>query len=171
MRGGAWLSRGKRPWKERGSAMIEATLVLVFLFALIFLLIDLSWAVFAKATLQNAVRAGARYAVTSQTSINPGTGLALGQVASIQQVVQEQAMGFLSDTSTISVTFYAVGTNPPTQLTGVGSNAGGNLVMVSVVGYTLSPLAPLLRSATPVTITVSAGDLIEATPLTGLPPL
>ena len=40
--------------------MIEATLVMVFLFALIFLLIDLAWAVFAKVTLQNAVRAGAR---------------------------------------------------------------------------------------------------------------
>ena len=80
-------------------------------------------------------------------------------------------MGLLSDPSSVSVTFYAVGTNPPTQLTGAGSNAGGNLVMVSVEGYTLAPLAPLLRSATPVTITVRAGDLIEASPLTGLPPL
>ncbi len=154
--------------------MVEATLVLVFLFALVFLLIDLGWAVFAKVTLQNAVRAGARYAVTSQTGIDPNTNMPLGQVASIKQMVQSQSMGLLTDddvSSIVFVRFFAVGSNPPAQLTGSGSNAGGNLVTVSVEGYTLSPLAPLLRSAVPVSISVSAGDVLEASPITGPPPL
>lgn len=93
MRSTAQPYRRGRSGKQRGAAMIEAALVMVFLFALIFLLIDLAWAVFAKVTLQNAVRAGVRYAITSQTGTDPNTGLALGQVASIKQVVQTKAMG------------------------------------------------------------------------------
>ncbi|HVT95628.1 MAG TPA: TadE/TadG family type IV pilus assembly protein [Bryobacteraceae bacterium] len=152
---------------QRGSAFIEATLVLLFLFALIFVIIDLSWAQFAKATLQHAVRAGVRYAVTGQTGTSP-KGVALGQVASIQQVVQQESMGFLTDASKISVQFFTPGTNPPTACpsTTAGCNAGGNLVVVSVQNFTVNPFAPLLRNGSPVTFTVSAGDLLEpaATP-------
>ena len=171
---GTSLYSGRKLRKQRGSTMIESTLVLIFLFALIFLLIDLGWAVFAKVTLQNAVRAGVRYAVTSQTTTDPSSGLALGQVSSIKQMVKNQAMGLLTDSdisNIVFVRFYAIGGNPPALLSGSGSNAGGNLVTVSVEGYTLSPLAPLLRSRSPVNITVSAGDVLEASPVTGPPAL
>jgi Flp pilus assembly protein TadG len=144
--------------------MIEGTLVLIFLLALIFLIIDLSWAQFAKATLQNAVRAGVRYAVTSQTGTN-AQGQPIGQVASIQQVVQGQSMGFISDPTTVSVNFYTPGGGAPTScpVATTGCNAGGQLVVVSVPNYSVNAFFPLLRSSTPVSFTVTAGDLIEPT--------
>ena len=166
------MIRRRKQTAARGAALIEATLVLLFLFALIFLLIDLSWAMFAKVTLQHAVRAGVRYAVTSKTS-NDTNGNALGQVDSIKQVVESQAMGFLSDAdldAKVTVTFFAVGAGGPTALTGNGSNASGNLVIVSVNDYQVSPFGPLMRATAPVSFSVSAGDLIEPSP-NGPPPL
>ena len=147
--------------------MVEATLVLLFLIAIVFVIVDLSWAQFAKVTLQHAVRAGVRYAMTSQTGTD-SKGKQLGQVASIQQTVQNEAMGFLSSPSQVTVQFFTPGTNPPVACPAAtaGCNGGGNLVVVSVQNYTVAPFAPILRSSTPVSFTVSAGDLIEpiATP-------
>lgn len=162
-----------RPAKHRpsGAALVETAFVLTLLLGFIFLVFDVSWAIFAKGTLQNAVRAGVRYAVTSQTAISGGTQL--GQVASIKQVVQQQSMGFLSASdlnSVVSVSFYSVASATPLQLTGSGANAAGNLVVVSVNGFNLSPLAPLLRSSAPALINVSSGDLIESSGTGGLPP-
>ena len=164
--------RRRAATREAGETLIEATLVLLFLFALIFLLLDLSWAMFAKVTLQHAVRAGVRYAVTSQTSTD-GNGNALGQVDSIKQVVATQSMGFLTSgdvESMVTVTFYAVNGGGPSPISGSGSNASGNLVVVSVNNYQVTPFGPLLRSTVPVSFTVSAGDLIEPSP-NGPPPL
>jgi Flp pilus assembly protein TadG len=147
--------------------MVETSFSLLLFLGFIFLIIDLSMGIFMKATLQNAVRAGVRYAVTSQTSGS------LGQVASIKQIVQNQAMGFLSAsdlTNYVNVTFYSVSSNPPALVTGVGSNAAGNLVIVSVNAWPFTPLAPVLHSGAIIPITVSSGDLIESTGTGGTPP-
>jgi len=55
-----------------------------------FLIMDISWAVFSKAALQHAVREGTRYAVTYRTM----TGV--GQDASIKSVVQQNSLGMLN---------------------------------------------------------------------------
>ena len=147
--------------------MVETAFSLLVFLGFIFLIIDLSMGILAKATLQNAVRAGVRYAVTSQTSG------ALGQVDSIKQVVQSQAMGFLSAsdlTSYVTVTFYSVSSNPPAVVTGVGSNLAGNMVVVSVNAWPFTPLAPVLHSGAAIPITVSSGDLIESSGSGGSPP-
>jgi Flp pilus assembly protein TadG len=156
--------------------MIEATFVLMAFVAFIFLLMDLTWGLLAKEALQNGVRAGVRYAVTSQTSGD------LGQVASIQQEVQQQAMGFLSaaqSTSLVSVCFFSTTSNPPTSL-GCGTsatagttgpaNSGGNLVTVKVTNYPLYPLVSLYISSGVVNISVSSSDLIESSGSGGTPP-
>ena len=52
-------------------------------------------ALFLKNTMQFAVRQGVRYAVTSQTSTD-SQGNALGQDASIKQVVDKFSFGFLN---------------------------------------------------------------------------
>lgn len=138
--------------------MVETAMVLLAFFAFVFLLYDLSWVIFAKVTLQHAVREGVRYAVTSPTGAN-------GQIAAIKQKVQDQSMGFLSNsdlTNYVSVDFYAVGSTPPTKVTGTGSNRAGNLVVVSVNGWQYIPIAPVLHSSAAVPITVSSGDLIES---------
>ena len=46
--------------------MVEATAIILLLFGLIFLVVDLSLALFTKAALQEAVKAGVRFAVTDQ---------------------------------------------------------------------------------------------------------
>ena len=48
--------------KRRGVELIEFTLVLLPLLGFIFLVLDLGWAIYKRATLQFAVREGCRYA-------------------------------------------------------------------------------------------------------------
>ena len=100
--------------RPSGTTLVEACFVLLVFLGFIFLIFDISWGIFAKVTLQHAVRMGVRYAVTSQTAVSGGTQL--GQVASIKQVVQRESMGFLksSDLSSyVTVSFYSVSSNPP----------------------------------------------------------
>ena len=142
--------------RERGSQTIEFGLVCVPFFAFILLILDISWTVFSKAVLQHAVREGVRYAVTYQTS-----GI-LGQDASIKGVVQQNAMGMLqgsSGASLISIQYY-----DPNTLAATNSNAAGNVVQVSVAGYGLSPMGPLMRSGTPLSLSVTSSDRTESCP-------
>jgi Flp pilus assembly protein TadG len=157
--------------RPSGTTLVEAAFVLLAFLGLFFLIVDVSWGLFAKVTLQHAVRAGVRYAVTSQTGISGGQPL--GQVASIKQVVQQQAIGFLSNSdlsSYMNVKFYSVSSNPPALVTGVGSNAAGNLVVISVDGWNFNSLVPVLHSSAPILITVSSGDLIESNGTGSAPP-
>ena len=83
---------GLRKVKQRGSELIEFTLVLLPFLGFTFLILNIAWAVYVRSTLQYAVAQGVRYAVTSQTK--PG----MNQMASIQTVVQSNAFGHLSST-------------------------------------------------------------------------
>jgi Flp pilus assembly protein TadG len=137
--------------------MVELALVLLPLLAIIFAIIDFSLAVFLKSTFRHAAREGARYAVTGRTSAG------MGQDASIRGVVQQNAMGFLDGTSgaaKIYIRYYNPGTLVETQ-----SNAGGNIVEVSIEGYTWNWIAPVMRSATPpMTVLARSSDRMENTP-------
>lgn len=148
---------------RRGATIVEMSFVVIALFGLLFLLIDLSWVVFAKASIQHAVREGCRFAVTSQTL----TGM--GHIASIREVVRRNSMGFIgvSQLNNIQVRFY----NPETlqPVSGPGSNAGGNLVIVAVENFEVRPLVPLVRSSDPIRFSVRAADRMEASPM-GIPP-
>ena len=119
-------------------------------------MLDISWAIFNKAVLQHAVREGARYAVTYQTQ----TGL--GQDASIKAIVQDSSIGLLSGSSglaLISIQYYDANT-----LAATASNAAGNVVKVSVTGYNLSPMGPLLHGNTPIALSVNSWDRTESCP-------
>jgi Flp pilus assembly protein TadG len=151
--------------------MIEAGFVLVVFLGFLFLIMDGCWAVFAKATLQHAVRSGVRYAVTSQTSTSGGQQL--GQVDSIRQVVQRESMGLLSasDTSTfVNVKFYSVSSPTPTPVTGVGANKPNNMVVVSVDNWNIRPITGFFGNGAPIPVSVSSGDLIESSGSGGNPP-
>jgi Flp pilus assembly protein TadG len=150
--------------RRRGAAIVEMSFVVIALFGLLFLLIDLGWVVFAKASVQHAVREGCRFAVTSQTISG------MGHLASIQEVVRQNSMGFISPAqaaSVVQVRFY----NPETlqPVSGAGSNAGGNLVIVAVENFEVRPLIPFVRSADPIRFSVRAADRMEASPM-GIPP-
>ena len=154
--------------RRRGSVLVEGALAILPLLAVLFGVVDLSVAIFVQNTAQFAVCQGVRYAITSQTM----TGM--GQDASIKTVVQDYTLGFLDYLSPdhiganrLSITYY----NPVTLLpvTGVGSNIGGNIVVVSATGLSWAWMVPLLRSAAPLTFAVSSADIMEATPLAGAP--
>jgi Flp pilus assembly protein TadG len=159
--------------RESGSAIIEFGLVILPLMALLLLTLDVAWTVFAKATLQHAVREGVRYGVTGV----PITGNCLN--ASIQQVVQRSSFGFVpsaTSSSYISVTYY----NPITlaQVTGSNGPAGGNVIQVAIGPSTAYPntspvtvnsFGPLWHNAAPFRLSVQASDVMESSP-SNIPP-
>lgn len=148
--------------RSRGSTFLELALVLVPLLAILLAILDFGFAIFLRSTFQHAVREGARYAVTSRTESG------YGHDASIKRVVQTNSLGFLAGeggASKIYIRYYVPGTLVETP-----SNAGGNIVEVSVEGYTWGWMAPLLRSALPPMIINSrSSDRMEPSP-GGIPP-
>src|ERR1700704_1706768 len=104
-----------RQHSQRGSYLVEASAITLLLLGLMFLTIDLSLALFAKATLQQAAQAGVRFAVTDR--------LASGQSYmndSIVQVVQQNALGFLNGSGgacKIAINYY----NPVTGASSTGT--------------------------------------------------
>jgi Flp pilus assembly protein TadG len=146
---------------QHGAELVEFGLTIVPLFGFIFLILDVSWMIFAQVTLQSAVREGVRYAVTGQTMSG------MGQDASIKTVVQNAAVGFLagaSGSNQIAINYYL-----PSTMVATNSNAGGNIVQVSIQGFALSPLGPILHSGSPVAISAVASDIVEP-PASGVPP-
>jgi len=153
---------------RRGSALVENALVTLPVLALLWGIFDLAFAIFVKNTMMFAVRQGVRYAVTSQTM--PG----LGQDDSIKTAVKKYSLGLADALSPdhngmnrISITYY----DPVTLavVTGPGSNAGGNIVVVKATGLSWAWMIPLLRSSTPLQFSVASADIMEASPLGGPP--
>lgn len=141
--------------------MLETTLVLVPLMAMVLGTIDFSVAIFLQTAFRHAVREGVRYAITGRTSSG------MGQDASIKAVVQQHAIGFLNGTSgaeKIHIRYY-----DPVTLTEVSSNAGGNLVEVSVEGYRYFWMAPILGNTGSLQLTARSSDVVEPSP-NGTPP-
>ncbi len=168
--------------------MVEFTLTFLPFMGFMVVLLNMAWSIYTRSTLQFAVEQGVRYAVTSQTSG------ALGQVASIQAVVQKMSYGRLSSCGSppttltnpwckIYVNWYQV--DPKTGVaTNVTSTVGGNgavngvlpLVEVSVQGQTDSLLLPFipmpgiqLGALNPISMNATAWDVMEAAPLCGQP--
>lgn len=147
----------KRDQTQRGNQLLEVSLVFFPMFALFLALVDIPIGLFLRATMQHAVREGVRYAVTHRTL----SGMC--QDASIRYVVKGAAAGFLASgahDSKIKVRYYAPG-NLTTELTGISSNAPGNIVEVAIEGYTWNWLAPFLRNSSSFTINVYAADRME----------
>lgn len=156
-----------RKRRSGGTTILECAFTLIPLFALICGFADLSLMLFRWSTLQNAVREGCRYAITFQTSGG------LGQNASIEQVVQQYAMGIVTTTDNpqhIFVNYYS-----PTNLTtpiANGGNVPGNVVQVSVQNVSWSWLAPLsgtlgvnpFYATSPFTLSVYSADILGGYP-------
>jgi len=140
---------------QAGSALVEFAIVLLPLLGLIFLLMDIAWMIFARATLQDAAREAVRFGVTGQSKS--------GLNASIRQVAQEHSLGFITSANAASVVGirYTSPSDSATALSGCAATAGGNVLQVSISGLTLAPLAPLLRSASPLALSANAADVME----------
>jgi hypothetical protein len=144
---------------ERGSQTVEAGLITLLMFALIFLLMDISLSLFIKSTLQDAARDGVRFAVTEQlltgnTYLND----------SINSVVRAGALGFITNPGCqVTISYfdpYGGATTTP---------IGGDIVQVAITGYQYTPLGAIMKSSAPVSISVQASDVMEQCPQAGCP--
>ena len=143
---------------ERGSAMLEAALIILPLLAIGFALMDFPLAIFIQNTLRNAVREGVRFVITQQT----GAG---GQDAAVKTVVKNNSMGFLNDAllnaspagATITVNYYDP-TSLSTAVTGTGSNAQGNICVVTAT-IQHAWMAPLWRGTGLLTFSAASSDV------------
>jgi len=144
-------------------------------------LLSISWAIFAKSALQYAVRAAVRDGIT----INKEAAGSSDLTTLVKGMVKSNSFGFLKDTTLVKVHYYqpplpgssASMTDVSTVTTGANpGNSAGNLMVVSVNGYSLPTLIPRIfrwnavdKSAT--TINVSSADLIEQIASNDLAPL
>jgi hypothetical protein len=123
-------------------------------------LMDTSWVIFARATLQHAAREGVRFGVTGQIQA-PAACLA----DSVRQVVVANAFGFVPTSQAaamVAVMYY----NPNTLavVTGAAAAAGGNVIQVTISGLNVKSFAPVWRSASPISLVASASDVLESPP-------
>jgi Flp pilus assembly protein TadG len=132
-------------------------LMLLPFLALFFLIIDTSWCLFIKATLQYAAQAGVTFAASDTTN---------GLVSLTQSTVSSQSLS-LVQASGVTVQFFTPTSNMSSSSamtsTAAGANATGNIVQV-VINYSFQPLAPLFRSGVSIPLTASAAAVITATP-------
>jgi hypothetical protein len=156
LRGGAAMARKSG---ERGSQVLEASLVFVPMLLLTYLMIDLSMVIFLRTTMQEASREGARYAITAQNTTGPC------QDDSIKAVVKTHAVGFLGTTAE-AATIHVQFVNPITG--GQGSNAPGQIVNVKIENYKYNPLVPFKRLSYSLYVSATASDVIE--PYSGAAP-
>jgi len=114
------------------------------MFALLLSIVEVSLPIFKKSTFVAAVREGCRLGITYQTTYN-GTSYT-SQTAAIQAVVLANSMGFLTDTTDVHVNYF-LSTSPFTDVTAGGSgvvpNNDGNIVQVSITGYTHNWIDPI----------------------------
>jgi Flp pilus assembly protein TadG len=148
----------KRKKSQSGAELLEAALIAVPLFGLIFLMLDVSMVIFLRSTFQNAVRDGVRYGITGNNSPGPC------QDDSIKAVVQANAVGFL--TASGPAAHMHVHFMSPVDGS-VSNNAQGNIIEVSVEAYQFNLLAPFKHSGNPL-IWARAFDVME--PYPGAPP-
>ena len=109
-------------------------MVIIPLFAVLLGILDFSVGIFVMDTMEYAARQGVRYAVLQQAG---PTG---HQDDAIRTAVKNNSLGFLNSASDslIHIDYYSLdgATNTWTSAgTGAGSNQGGNLVKVSVQGF------------------------------------
>jgi Flp pilus assembly protein TadG len=158
--------------RRKGAEVLEFTLVLLPLLAIILVLLDTAWAIFAKSTLQYSVRLATRRGITL-TASQITSGQCLTDV--VKSTVQQSSFGLLSGSAKLAlvkVNYFqppaANSNNPVIDVSAQSNgNAPGNIMQVSVQGYSLVPLAPRLFTwnqkpdANPLVISVYAADLIE----------
>jgi Flp pilus assembly protein TadG len=131
----------------RGAEPLEFTLVLLPMMAMLTVLVDTSWAVYAKSTLQRAVRIGVRVGITL-TASQMATGACLTDT--VKSTVQTNAMGLLHGSSGLALIkvhyFQPPAASSSSAATDVSANSDadqpGNIMQVSVQNYSLIPLLP-----------------------------
>ncbi len=147
---------------QSGNALMEGALVLLPLLAVGFALMDYPLSIFIQNTIQGAVREGVRFAITQQTG-------AQGQDAAIEAVVIQYSMGFLTTagitdgTDSFSINYYNPNSSLSTAVTGTGSNAQGNICVISAT-IRHAFMAPIWQVTGLIPFSATSSDVMEAPP-------
>ena len=158
--------------RRRGAELVEFTLVLLPLLAMLFVFLDFAWIIFAQATVVRAVRVAVRTGITLTASQMVNGACLTGTVKSI---VQQNTLGFLQGTpglAYIKVNEFlppAPGSNAAvTDVSALNNgNAPGNILQVSVQNYALPAFLPRIFSwkqapdSSAFVFTASSADVIE----------
>jgi len=140
--------------------MVEFSLVILPIMAFILMTLDLAWIFFAWACIQEGAREGVRFAVTGQLL----SGYS-GQDASIREVIEMYSCGFVNTSnasSVVAIQYYAPLTMTP--LSGAGSNAGGNVVKITIGPIPVGTFGPIFRTWRAISLTASSSDVMEGSP-------
>ena len=120
---------------QSGNAFVEMAIVFLPLCALMFGIIDFSMLLFIQSSIQTAAREAARFATTYQSQYN-STSCVASQATCINQVAEDNAVGFLSGSksSYITINYYTANNlNSPVMTCNCGYvHAGGNSAANSV---------------------------------------
>ena len=158
--------------RQKGSEVLEFSMVLLPLMAMLTVMLDTGWATFTKSTLERAVRIGVTKGINLQAAqIAQGSCL----TAAVKSAVQQNAFGLLAGSSGLSLIkvnyFQPPAPNSTDPVTDVSQkpdgNAPGNLLQVSVQNYSLAPLLPRIadwnQSAdnSPMVMNASSAGMIE----------
>lgn len=167
--------------RRRGAELIEFTLSFLPFIAMILVLLDVAWAVFAKSTLTYAVRVGLRRGITITGTQATAAGNSTLS-AMVKSTVQQNSLGLLAGSAglaKIKIHYYLPPNEDinaaPTQVdAATDANKPMNIMQVSIEGFSLSPLVPRLFSwrqpydNTATSIAATSYDLIE--PSRDIPP-
>ena len=158
----------------RGAEVLELCLVLMPFFSLFFMQLTLCYWIFAKVTLQQAVRRGARYGVTNDAGLLHCKGGGGDLTTCVKNEVQWAAGGLLSGSGRSNIkVHYCV---PPREnelgdcvdVSGnADANTGNNIIEVSVENFSVAPLFPGITDwaavplTSPLVFSVRSADRIE----------
>jgi Flp pilus assembly protein TadG len=165
--------KNRRRARQSGNSFLEMALVITPFFALTLSIIELALPIFQKSTFTHAVREGCRYGITFQTAYN---GTTYGsQTAAITAVVENNSMGFINSSNANLVTVQYYNSSTFTEVTGTSSaNADGNIIVVSISGFTHNWMNPInwvsggttfSVTGTPLTINATSADRLESLPV------
>lgn len=154
---------------ERGTVLVEFSLVLLPLLAFLLMTLDLAWIFFGWACIQEAAREGVRYAVT-------GSGMAEATLDSqvLTNAIQPLSFGFVNSknapsvngTSVVEIDYYPStgysSSGSPSSLDGQpNATAAGNVIKITIHGVSIGTFGPIFRRWTPVMLSATAADVLQ----------
>jgi len=145
MSGLPWYrSRGVRFDREKGQAIVEFALVMVFFLVVLMAVLDLGRAYFAMVAVENAAAEGALYGMSNPDCIDSGSGASCADPNNIRYRIFNESQSAMVDQSRLN---YQVEFDP------ANPKAPGTMIKVTV-WYGFKPILPALSAFGLSTITI-----------------
>lgn len=132
----------RRRKSQGGHEILEAALTMALFFGFMFLIMDISMAVFVKGSLQTAVEEGVRTGITE--TLLSGTNYLSDSIA---KSVAQNSKGYVSTAKplcSVTVQYFDPDADPPGYVTSIASGHN-TILIVSVNNYKYSAMGPILQ--------------------------